>query len=254
MIKNRHKIKSLLRYPGGKTRAIKVLDKYIPDDAKDICSPFFGGGSFEFHLISKGCNVVAGDIYKPLVSFWNKMMERPDLVADLVQSKFPLEKQDFYQMQKDLAGEKNEMLQAVYFYVLNRASYSGTTSSGGMSPGHPRFTQSQIDKLRNWYCDDLSIEQISFEDIIAQNKERFFYLDPPYYIANFLYGNKGNTHKGFDHTLLRDCLLTIDNWVLSYNDCEEVRELYKDFTIHKADWSYGMNSSKKSSEIIITSR
>ena len=47
-------VKSLLRYPGGKTRAIKYLDPFVPNGTKELCSPFFGGGSFEFHLISKG--------------------------------------------------------------------------------------------------------------------------------------------------------------------------------------------------------
>lgn len=35
-------MKSPLRWPGGKIRAIKLLKKYIPDNTKIICSPFIG--------------------------------------------------------------------------------------------------------------------------------------------------------------------------------------------------------------------
>lgn len=44
---------SPLRYPGGKTRACKILDKILSENfemknVKTVISPFFGGGSFEF--------------------------------------------------------------------------------------------------------------------------------------------------------------------------------------------------------------
>jgi DNA adenine methylase len=46
---------SPLRYPGGKTRACKILDQIVVDnfdieDINNIISPFFGGGSFEFYM------------------------------------------------------------------------------------------------------------------------------------------------------------------------------------------------------------
>ena len=41
---------------------------------------------------------------------------------------------------------------------------------------------------------------------------------------------------------------------LTYNDDEYIRGLYKDFIIIDASWAYGMNKSKKSSEIIIVSQ
>ena len=50
--------KSPLRYPGGKTRACKILDEIFNEyyDVKSfdsIISPFFGGGSFEFFIQNK---------------------------------------------------------------------------------------------------------------------------------------------------------------------------------------------------------
>ena len=41
---------------------------------------------------------------------------------------------------------------------------------------------------------------------------------------------------------------------MTYNNCDYIRNLYKDYIIIDANWSYGMNASKKSSEIIIISK
>ena len=41
--------------------------------------------------------------------------------------------------------------------------------------------------------------------------------------------------------------------LISYNDCPTVRSLFPDWSIEPVSWSYGMNASKKSSEILISS-
>jgi DNA adenine methylase len=38
---------------------------------------------------------------------------------------------------------------------------------------------------------------------------------------------------------------------MSYNDCEAIREMYDGYEIIEAEWAYGMNKSKESSEILI---
>ena len=68
---------------------------------------------------------------------------------------------------------------------------------------------------------------MDFTDAIAQHKDSFLYLDPPYKSKYSLYGYKGSMHKGFDHAALAAMLKKRDRWILSYNDCPEIRELYK---------------------------
>ena len=55
-------MKSPLRYPGGKTRAVKILKKYVNTHfpgRKVILSPFFGGGSFEIAMKEEGYKIFA---------------------------------------------------------------------------------------------------------------------------------------------------------------------------------------------------
>ena len=41
---------------------------------------------------------------------------------------------------------------------------------------------------------------------------------------------------------------------MTYNNCQYIKDLYKDFIILDIDWSYGMNKTKESSEIVIISK
>jgi hypothetical protein len=41
--------------------------------------------------------------------------------------------------------------------------------------------------------------------------------------------------------------------MLSYNNCEEVREMYKNYNFYYPDWKYGMGEDKDSKEILIVS-
>lgn len=246
------KIISPLRYPGGKTRAVKELRPYIPNNVDVICSPFLGGGSFELALSMEGIHIYGYDIFLPLVNFWQKLLSVPIELAKEVEWYFPLAKFDFYELQKKYFTFSDVKAAAV-FYVLNRASFSGTTLSGGMSPGHPRFTAKAITKLREFKVSNFQVDCVDFEISIAKHGKDFLYCDPPYMNGESLYGNKGNTHNGFNHIRLYEILRARDKWILSYNDCDEIRHLYQNYEIVQLQWAYGMGKQKSPTEILILS-
>lgn len=245
--------KSLLRYPGGKTRAIPNIVPYFPPDLKEMCSPFFGGGSIEIFMAEKGVKVFGYDIFKPLVEFWQMVGRKPSELAHEVRKHFPLSKVDFYQLQKDQETLLTKLERAAVFYVLNRSSFSGSTLSGGMSPDHPRFTETSIKRISDFYNPNFHVEMKDFKESLLFHKDIFSYLDPPYLIPQALYGKDGDTHKGFDHEGLRNVLLKRDNWIMSYNDSPEIRDMYADFKIEIPAWKYGMSSNKSSNEVLIFS-
>ena len=153
---------------------------------------------------------------------------------------------------------ENRLDIASVFYVLNRASFSGSTNSGGMSPLHPRFNQASITRLKNFSAPNVKIEHKDafefLEGLVKINpKGRVIYLDPPYMIKNNLYGNKGDMHKNFNHAKLAEIVKKLDSlgWriVLSYNRSEKIEELYNDFHIMHVDWKYGMNTQKNQTNV-----
>jgi DNA adenine methylase len=246
--------KSLLRYPGGKTRGAKEILKYFPSELDRICSPFIGGGSIELELANKGIQVFGYDIFEPLTSFWQVLLEDPKELMKLVRKYYPLTNSKFYSLQSKYMGIKNKKERAAVFFVLNRASFSGTTLSGGMSPGHPRFTPQIINRLAEFKIDNLTVENADYHNSLAKHTNDFLYLDPPYANNGKLYGERGDVHESFDHEGLAEILIKRNGWILSYNDCETVRGLYEGFNKINLKWAYGMNNDKKSNELLILSK
>lgn len=244
--------KSILRYPGGKTRAISKILPYIPEGIEELCSPFFGGGSLEIYLAARGIKVYGFDVFYPLVNFWKCACFDAESLAARVEKHLPISKTEFKFFQKHLYSfEKWE--QAAVYFVLNRSSFSGSTMSGGMSLGHPRFNEAAIQRLRDFYNPNIKVLHYRFQDSIAANPNRFMYLDPPYVNSSGLYGTKGDLHKRFNHKHLARLLKRREQWILSYNDCPLVRELYQGYRFVPLNWSYGMGKNKTSNEVLILS-
>lgn len=243
--------KSLLRYPGGKSRAVKTIKKYIPKEIKVLFSPFLGGASVELSCAADGITVYGSDGFSPLIDFWQEALDNAEGLAELVSKFYPMTRDNFYRLQKNYHSLQNRKDRAAAFYTLNRCSFSGTTLSGGMSPKCPRFTASAIDRLRNFQNKNLNVYQSDYKEVLISHNDKFLYLDPPYANGGKLYGRKGDMHNDFNHFDLAKLLNKRDGWILSYNDCQLVRDLYSKYPIYKPEWTYGMSSKKESKEVLI---
>jgi DNA adenine methylase len=260
--------KSPLRYPGGKTRACKILEKIVLEyfninNYSNIISPFFGGGSFEFYLQNKyNKKLIVNDKFVPLFNFWNQCKnDKNNLYIKLLEyHNNKISKDDFYNYRNIIMDTDNELYQAIYYFIINRCSFSGATLSGGFSKDSckNRFTKSSIERINKLNLTDIDFYNNDFEEFIISNYKdnMLMFLDPPYYLEkkSNLYGNKGNMHNNFDHVKLYDTLKNKKKWIMTYNNCEFIKNLYNEFIIVDAKWSYGMNKTKKSSEIIIISQ
>ena len=256
--------KSPLRYPGGKTRACKVLtdifdEHFNHDDFTKIISPFCGGMSFEFHMQSKlGVPIVANDKFKPLVSFWQTAKEEPDKLCRRLGRKLGrVDKDMFAYCREQIMTTSKRVTQAIMYFMINRCSFSGATLSGGFSKASSsgRFTKSSIDRIAKLDLSEVDFHSLDYSDFIEAHWDSsgFMFIDPPYLLGkgSKLYGKSGDLHGSFDHMKLAEVLHGYSSWMMTYNDCSAIRELYSDCKIISVDWAYGMNKSKKSSEIVI---
>ena len=260
--------KSPLRYPGGKTRACKILDdivsKYFDMECIDtMISPFMGGGSFEFYSQNKyGMKLIVNDKFTPLYNFWNQVKINKRVLCEELRKITSVSKDEFAEYRNTIMNlNHDEMQQAIQYFIINRCSFSGSTLSGGFSEeaSKKRFTPSSIDRIESLDFTNIEIHNKDFYDFICGctiTEKTLLFLDPPYYLEknSKLYGNNGDMHEGFDHGLLFDVIQSKPKWILSYNNCEYIRNMYRDYTIIDVDWKYGMNTTKKSSEIIILSK
>jgi DNA adenine methylase len=154
---------------------------------------------------------------------------------------------------------------AMRFFVLNRITFSGTIEAGGYSQGafESRFTQSSIDKLHCYKAalNRTRITNFDYEDVVKkEGADVFLFLDPPYLSAtkSRLYGKNGILHRVFDHLRFAEVMKkTKHKWLITYDDCEEVRRLFSFANIISWEFQYGMNNYKQSTaakgkELVIT--
>ena len=182
-----------------------------------------------------------------------------------------IDKAAFYQLQEQirqrLAAGATATQQDVFelawrFFVVNRKSFSGATLSGGMASGD-RFNKSAIDRLRHVDMDKITVKHGDYWDqLFDRNRRRFtfdaIYADPPYALdCSKLYGDKGSTHDSFDHArFAKHMRLLVAKYnvpiLISYNDCDVVRKLFKGWRFESITWAYGMNATKQSNEVLIS--
>jgi len=258
------KTRTLLRYPGGKTKAVKHLVPLIEaTGANHLVSPFFGGGAIELALVKKGWNVTGYDAWEPVVNFWQKVLSNPDRVADLVAMFRPVSNKAFVAMQKGYEQITCRWTKAAVFFTLNRCVHTGTGLSGGKTSwdgkrddgtdGNPRLNDSTIVKLREFEASTLTVEQKDFTDCMSHHPQRLMYLDPPYRQTGATPAMTQLYSTGdFDHEKLAKILHRRDTWILSYNNVAEVRADYRGYTMLKPSWHYG-NKRNASNELLILS-
>ena len=146
-------IKSPLRYPGGKSKAIKKLSEFTDIAFKEYREPFVGGGSLFIYL--KQCfpdrQFWINDLNTDVYSFWKAAQENLAEMLTLIK-KFKTEKDGKALYHKLLAVDLDKLSlteRGARFFVLNRITFSGTTESGGYSERafQGRFTDSSIDRV-----------------------------------------------------------------------------------------------------------
>jgi len=293
-------MKTLLRYAGGKSKAIDFITPHVAAYDK-IVSPFLGGGSLEVNWASKGKIVEGYDIFDILVNFWNVLLnDNQSLVNELsmisptaevytdikeqlvctpqVQQMLKDWKTNFYY--RESVSLSNERLAAYYYFNHNCSYGPGFLGWASKIYLNQNKWNNTIKKVKSFKCPNLSVKQSTFDNVIENNKSEFLYLDPPYYLEkdrdNKMFAgiypmrNIPVHHNGFDHEKLRDLLLSHKgDFVLSYNDCETIRDWYSDFEFHFPKWHYSMslgetrvgknrkttdNIKKESHEILIVKR
>ena len=272
-------MKTPIRYAGGKSKAYKIITEYIPKlpYPQRIISPFIGGGSLESKWSSELDIPVYGfDIFDALINFWSVLLSRPNDLADRLRELKPTKEEyenikeillrwdytqdmlknwhtDYYKREPI---ELSDLDAAAYYFFNHNLSY-GPMYLGWMSKIYQ--SQTKWDKMTHYIGSyqnpNLEVCKASFDEVIPNYPDDLIYLDPPYYLKKdddnkMLKGMYPNCnidvhHTGFNHELLRDLLHNHKGtFILSYNNCETIREYYKDFTLLYPEWHYSYQAGE----------
>ena len=258
---NQKTLKTPLRYPGGKSRAITKISQFFPDltDFKEFREPFLGGGSVALWVTKQypHLDIWVNDLYEPLANFWSMLRTNSDeMTVSLTNYKKTHPDHDtarelFEEAKQTLADNKKDKLnQAIAFYIVNKCSFSGLSEASSFSKqaSDSNFSMRGIEKLpeysqiiSHWHINSYSYEYCFRTDV---HDGLFMYLDPPYDIKDNLYGKSGAMHKSFDHDkFAADCDEHNNiNMLISYNSDQLVKDRFKNWSASEFKLTYTMRS------------
>lgn len=215
-----------MSWVGGKKSLRDEIIARFPSSYERYIEVFGGGGWVLFHK-EPGKFEVYNDFNPNLANLFRCVRDKPDELVD--ELRYTLNSRTDFEYIRNAIKTKTDLpdiKRAAYFYQLIRISYASGLDSFG---GQPHSMWNNFPLIYN-ACKRLQkviIENKDFEKLIMQydRPESFFYCDPPYYNTENYYDDVGFTKK--DHVRLANALSNMKGkFLLSYNDCPEVRELY----------------------------
>ena len=252
------RFRSPLRYPGGKQKAVDQIAAMLPASVYEYREPMVGGASIFFHArsISLAQKYWINDKFFDLAAFWRTVGNQPEctrLIRELEELrrsfKTPSEIRRYF-LQARQEEPSTDYRRALLFFFFNRVTFSGTTRAGGFSSAASlrRFTASSIERLAPMpqALADVRITNDDYECLVqAPGKDVFLFLDPPYFQATRLYGRNGDLHE-FDHERLAALLRNSPHrFLITYDDCPQIRALYRWAKVSKWHLQYGMNNCNR---------
>lgn len=247
---NAKPLKSPLGYLGGKSRlAARIVERIPPHTC--YVEPFCGGAWVYFTKPPSRVEVL-NDRDGELVNFWNVVKHHlPELVRCLECTL--VSREEFEKEMKQDASLLTDVQRAVRYYRLQRMGYGGkvvnrTFGTSSMRPSSLNLLSAE-EHLRKTHrrLARTTIENLDACDCILRydSPQTFFYLDPPYWNADFY----AVSFKEADFRRMANLLRKIKGqFILSLNDTPEVREIFSDFQIDPVETVYTLGNSKVSKE------
>lgn len=221
-------MKSFIPWIGGKSQLAKSIISEFPKEYDRYIEVFGGGASVLFASDKHAPTEIYNDANSQLVNLFRCLKyHREELQKEI---RYYLNSREmFKECRKGLeCSGTTDIQRAAMYYVCIKISFGADTDSFGCAPRS--LDTSSFERIER-RLERVLVEHKDFEDLIKQydRSNALFYCDPPYHTTEKHYSER---FTNADHLRLNDALKTIKGqFILSYNDDEFVRELYKDFNI-----------------------
>jgi len=266
-MKKRVFIKTCLRYPGGKSKALEFLIPKVPSYT-EYREPFLGGASVFLRLaqLNPNADYWINDLQYATYAFWNTLYNKPKEMMQYIlkqknKYKNEMEGRELHKWCRSEINHvdgKDEFLTACYYYILNKTSFSGLTRIGSYAPQafNSNFTDNCIFNLPKvsdvmHTVKSLKITNLDYSELLRDgNEDTFLSLDPPYDIKDNLYGNNGDMHRNFDHEKFANDIkqVKLSKWMITYNNNQILIDRFKDYPQILWDLQYTMKSKIRNNE------
>ena len=265
---------SPLRYPGGKTKFYTYVREILSCNdmlGETYIEPFAGGAGLALKLLLNEdvSRIVINDFDPAIYSFWHSVLYETEAFCELIENAILTTNQWNLQHSIYLESDTSDPLTLGFAtFYLNRTNISGVVK-GGMIGGQgqngkygldARFNrQTLIEKIKTIasHKEQIVLINLDARELLQPRQLRKFYkifinLDPPYVKKGAqLYKN---AFSESDHRelceLVKQCRR---KWIVTYDVCPLVADLYKSYRSSYLDVTYSIQASKKAKEYIFFS-
>jgi len=257
-------VRPFLRYPGSKYNASKFIKPFWENvNFYEYREPFLGSGAVFFRMPKVELSWL-NDIDEDLINSFNVIADKK------LRSKLLKKIKGIEEPNKDLFERfkkwkpKNSVDKAYRYFVINRTAYSGIMNlpNWGFHPRksvQPDKWAARIIQAGAKLENNVKISKISYLDVIeAPSKEKvWLFVDPPYFNAD---QKRAYLHSFNykDHIQLLEALRKTKHFFcLTYDNCEQIKEIYSWANIYEIEWRYhtansNVTTRKMGREIIIS--
>lgn len=260
-----------LRYPGGKSQFYKSVHSIIIRNNVQNATyiePFAGGAGVAIRLLIEGVvdEIIINDIDYAIYSFWDTLKNETDwLINKIINT--PVTISEWNKQKRIYLNQKKYSKRDVGFATLflNRCNRSGILTAGPIGGKNQtgsykidcRFNKDKIIsiiRMISFYKNRIKVYNLDATDLICSLKDitnSFWFIDPPYFVKGAeLYKNSFcyNDHRRLSN-VIKDNLKEA-SWILTYDVCDEIFELYKTFRYKKILLSYTVENKRKENEYL----
>jgi len=266
---------SPLRYPGGKSKIYEKVKNLIITNGYEnrvYVEPFAGGFGIGINLICENIvpSVILNDFDPHIYHFWHSVLyDTENLLRLITDTQVTIEERERQKVIYNDA-DSDSLHDGFATLFLNRVNFSGVIKGGpigGLSQTGAykidcRFNKKEImnkiiaiakykSKIKLYNKDAGYLIRMN---LMKMQKPMFLNIDPPYvvkgsrlYTNYFTEGDHLNLQRVIVKHLTERC-----PWVITYDDCDLIRDLYKQFYIQEYAITHNAGSSTQGKEIVIT--
>jgi DNA adenine methylase len=236
-----------LRWAGGKTRLLRHLLPFVPEDFNGYFEPFLGGGAVFFAIRGRARGpIVLSDLNEDLINIWQIVRDQPEAFLDALAAYEGKNDEESYYEVREAQTPTEPIHRAARFAYLNQTAWNGlwrVNRWGGFNVpwGNRPFRGYDSDSLTRLseVLQGVRIDIADFRDVLQRpSRGDFVYLDPPYLPVSDTSKFSGYTEKRFRAADLEELASICDEltkrgvaWVMSNRDTALVRELFADHEI-----------------------
>ena len=238
-----------------------IIERIDKIEHRAYVEPFVGMGGVFLRRSWRPAAEVANDLNGEITNLFRILQRHYPQFLEVMRFQIT-SRREFERLRSCRPESLTDLERAARFLYLQRLAFGGKLGGVfGVAPERPaRFNLSQLAPLldaAHSRLEGVVFENLDWKDVLERydGPDTLFYLDPPYFGGEADYG-KGLFDRS-QYQVMADRLRKLKGaFLLSINDCKEVRDCFDGFYLEEVKLKYTVSSggAKDAAELFVSNR